>query len=164
VARPLYASAVRRYVITAAAVGLVVVLLTLGAISFVRWKAAGRPHEIVPPAGATAWRPEGPITGNERDAGDRAAIISRWLRTDRGEATVRIYTMPDGAPWLQARKLVATQLDHWEQIGDCGDRPEARLLECAWREPTRWWPREVQLAMLRQDGQVALIIGSGPAA
>ena len=143
---------------------LLIVLLALGVVAWVRWDAAGQPHEIVPPAGATAWRPEGPVTKNERDAGDRAAIIGMWLRTDRGDAHVRIYEMAPDASWLQARKLVATQLDHWEQIGDCAEPPLALLLECAWREPTRWWPREVQLAMLRQPGRSALIIGSGPAA
>ncbi|MEU4695300.1 hypothetical protein [Actinoplanes sp. NPDC023714] len=154
----------RRFSITAVAVGTVVVLLTLGAISFVRWKAAGRPHEIAPPAGASAWLPEGEVTPAERDVGDRAAIIGRWLRNDRGDATVRIYAMPAGSPWLRARKLVATQLDHWEQIGDCADRPQARILECGWREPTRWWPREVQLTMLRRpagSAQDFVIIGSG---
>ena len=71
--------------------------------------------------------------------------------------------MPAGSPWLQARKLVATQLDHWEQLGDCADRPQAVILECGWREPTRWWPREVQLTMLRPAGSAVdfVIIGSG---
>ncbi|MEV4347085.1 hypothetical protein AB0J83_21730 [Actinoplanes sp. NPDC049596] len=89
------------------------------------------------------------------------------MRNDRGKANVRIYAMPAGSPWLQSRQVVATQLDHWEQVGGCADRPEAVLVECAWREPTRWWPREVELAMMRlpaSNGRPAstfVIIGSG---
>ena len=56
---------------------------------------------------------------------------------------------PAGSPWLQSRKVIATQLDHWEQVGDCADNLEATIVECAWREPTRWWPREVTLTMMR---------------
>ncbi|MET0415332.1 MAG: hypothetical protein ABW022_04865 [Actinoplanes sp.] len=131
----------------AAVAGLVlVVLLTLGAIAFVRWRAAGVAHVIAPPAGAVTQLPEGAY---ESVVIDRAHLIARGLRNDRGAATVRTYALPPASPWLQSRKLVATQLDHWEQIGDCTDNPEARLLECAWREPTRWWPREVRLTMLR---------------
>ncbi len=75
--------------------------------------------------------------------------------------------MPPGSPWLQARKVVASQLDHWEQLGDCAEDPDARIVECSWREPTCWWPRDVQLTLLRPSppgatGDAAfLIIGSG---
>jgi hypothetical protein len=148
---------------------LLVVLLTLGAIALVRWEAAGVAHVITPPAGAVTRFPES--GGYEKVVVDRAYIIARGLRTDRGPATVRAYALPPDAPWLQSRKIVATQLDHWEQIGDCADNPEARIVECAWREPTRWWPREVQLTMMRpppaeEDREgwpdlTVLIIGSG---
>jgi hypothetical protein len=150
---------------------LLIVLLTLAAIASVRWRAAGVAHEITPPAGAVAYLPEG--APYERTVLDRATLIARGLRSDRGPATVRTYTLPPDSPWLQARKIVATQLDHWEQIGSCADRPEARILECAWREPTRWWPREVRLTLLRpppaeanDDGwphRTFLIIGSARA-
>ncbi|BBH68054.1 hypothetical protein ACTI_47390 [Actinoplanes sp. OR16] len=163
----------RRRLIAATACLLLIVLLTLTTLSLVRWKAAAHPKPIVPPAGATPWSPSGPITDYERDVGNRAAIIATWLRTDRGDATVRVYTLPPDSPWLQSRKLVATQLDHWEQVGDCTDRPESRILECAWQEPTRWWPRKVQLTMLRPPPPgrpnpsnwpdiTTLIIGSAP--
>jgi hypothetical protein len=70
--------------------------------------------------------------------------------------------MPPQSPWLQSRKIVATQLDHWEQLGDCADNPQAQIVECAWREPTRWWPREVRLTMLRPaPDRTFVIIGSG---
>jgi len=145
------------------------VLLTLGALARVRWRAAGVAHAITPPAGAVPHSPEG--DGYERAVFDRASIIARRLRTDRGKATVRTYAVPPDSPWLQLRMSVATQLDHWEQLGACTDNPAARLLECGWREPTRWWPREVQLTMVRpppasgsSDGKpelTFLIIGSG---
>ena len=148
---------------------LLVVLLALGAIAFVRWEAAGAAHVISPPAGAVPQVPDG--RGYETVVVDRAHIIALGLRNDRGAATVRTYVLPPASPWLQARKIVATQLDHWEQIGDCADNPEARIVECAWREPTRWWPREVRLTMMRpppagedRDGRpdrTFLIIGSG---
>ena len=167
-----YTPAVRigRRRLSAAIAGLLLVVsVTLGAMAYVRWKAAGVAHVITPPAGASTRFPE---SGRyERLVIDRAGIIARRLRTERGPATVRSYTLPPNSPWLQSRKIVATQLDHWEQIGDCADDPRSRLLECAWREPTRWWPREVQLTMLRpppaaenQDGWPDLtivIIGSG---
>ena len=148
---------------------LLVVLVGLGALAFVRWEAAGVPHAISPPAGAVTQVLRG--EGYERVVVDRAHIIALGLRSERGTATVRTYALPTGSPWLQARKVVATQLDHWEQIGDCVDNPEARIVECAWREPTRWWPREVQLTMVRpppasenRDSRpdlTFLIIGSG---
>ncbi|MET0426739.1 MAG: hypothetical protein ABW046_22925 [Actinoplanes sp.] len=144
---------------------LLVGVVVVAAIGFVRWKAAGVAHVITPPAGASAG------VEFERDVVDRAGIIARALRNDRGKATVRAYALPPGSPWLQARQVVATQLDHWEQIGDCADRPEATIVECAWREPTRWWPREVVLTMMRLppagregDGRprsTFVIIGSG---
>ncbi|AGZ45075.1 hypothetical protein [Actinoplanes friuliensis] len=147
----------RRWV--AAVAGLLLLAgLVLGAVAVLRWKAAGVPHPITPPAAGEAQE-------YDRVVLDRASIIGRSLRNDRGDATVRIYAMPPGSPWLQARKIVATQLDHWEQLGACTDRPEARILECAWREPTRWWPRRVQLTMLRppagEQGLTVVIIGSG---
>jgi hypothetical protein len=84
---------------------------------------------------------------------------------------VRAYALPPGSPWLQARQVVATQLDHWEQIGDCADDAGAAIVECAWREPTRWWLRRVVLTMMRipaaggdDDGRsrsVCVVIGSG---
>ncbi len=142
---------------------LLVVLLALAAITLVRWNAAGDPRAITPPAGATAQ------PGNERVVIDRAGIIARILRNDRGPATVRSYAMPPGSPWLRARQVVATQLDHWEQLGDCADNPEGAIVECAWREPTRWWPRTVMLTMLRlsptggaADRPTFLVIGSAP--
>jgi hypothetical protein len=149
----------------AGVVGLVlVVLLGAGAVALVRWNAAGVAHAIAPPAGAIDEVPERAVL-------DRAGIIARSLRSERGAATVRTYVLPAKSPWLQARKIVATQLDHWEQLGDCADRPEARIVECAWREPTRWWPREVRLTMLRPppaaentDGwpdRTFVVIGSG---
>lgn len=126
---------------------LLIVILVFAAVGFRRWKAAGVAHLIAPPAGAAA--PSFDSPKNERDVADRAGIIARSLRNDRGKPTVRIYAVPPGSPWLQARKVVATQLDHWEQIGDCADSIQATIVECAWREPTRWWPREVALTMLR---------------
>ncbi|MEU8233360.1 hypothetical protein AB0C12_27590 [Actinoplanes sp. NPDC048967] len=136
---------------------LLVVLLTLGALALVRWRAAGVPHAISPPAGAVV-----ESAGDERVVLDRAGIIARGLRNDRGAATVRAYAMPPGSPWLQSRQIVATQLDHWEQLGDCADDPRARIVECAWREPTRWWPREVRLTMMRPaPDHTFVIIGSG---
>ncbi|WP_213010535.1 hypothetical protein [Paractinoplanes toevensis] len=148
---------------------MLVVVIALAAIALLRWKAAGVAHSISPPAGATA--PSFRTPKYERDVGDRAAIIARRLRNDRGRATVRSYAMPPGSPWMQAQKVVATQLDHWEQVGDCADNPEATIVECTWREPTRWWPREVALTMLRlpsagearsdRTGATFVIIGSG---
>jgi hypothetical protein len=136
---------------------LLVVVLTLGALALVRWRAAGVPHAISPPAGAVV-----ESAGYERVVLDRAGIIARGLRNDRGAATVRTYAMPPQSPWLQSRQIVATQLDHWEQLGDCADNPQAQIVECAWREPTRWWPREVRLTMLRPaPDRTFVIIGSG---
>jgi hypothetical protein len=148
---------------------LLVGVLGVGTLGLVRWNAAGEVHPIDPPGGAIAWAPGGGAW--ERTVADRAAIIARGLRSERGPARVRSYVLPAGSPWLQSRKIVATQLDHWEQRGDCADRPEARIVECVWREPTRWWPREVRLTMLRppppeanRDGwpdRTFVIIGSG---
>jgi hypothetical protein len=143
---------------------LLVVALVLAAIAVTRWKAAGVAHPVTPAAGATPPDFDGP--GYRRDVADRANIIARRLRNDRGKATVRIYAMPPGSPWLQSRQVVATQLDHWEQLGDCADHPDASIVECAWREPTRWWPREVMLTMMRlprtSEGRPTfVIIGSG---
>jgi hypothetical protein len=147
---------------------LLIVVVVFAAVGFMRWKAAGVAHVVAPPAGAAT--PSFDSAKNERDVANRANIIARGLRNDRGKATVRIYTVPPGSPWLQSRKVVATQLDHWEQIGDCADDLEATIVECAWREPTRWWPREVALTMLRLppasgegDGPrpTFVIIGSG---
>ena len=146
----------RRRLSAAIAVVLLLVALTVATIAHVRYEAAGVPHPITPPAGAAVEAPY------ERVVLDRASIIARGLRNDRGAATVRTYAVPPGSPWLQSRKIVATQLDHWEQLGDCADDPAARLLECGWREPTRWWPRQVQLTMVRLPGRTFLIIGSGP--
>jgi hypothetical protein len=153
----------------AVAVLLLIVVLVFAAVGFMRWEAAGVAHLIAPPAGAAT--PSFDSAKNERDVADRAGIIARSLRNDRGKATVRIYAVPPGSPWLQTRKVVATQLDHWEQIGDCADNIEATIVECAWREPTRWWPREVALTMLRlppangegtnRPASTFVIIGSG---
>ena len=142
---------------------LAIVVLALGAAGYLRRKAAGVARVIAPPAGATTYVP----TGSDDDGvvGDRAGIIARSLRNDRGAATVRTYSLSPETPWLQARKSVATQLDHWEQIGACTDTLEARIVECAWREPTRWWPREVQLTLMRpsRDSDATfLIIGAAP--
>ncbi|WP_250030987.1 hypothetical protein [Paractinoplanes maris] len=151
----------RRRVGAATAGLLLLVVLALGAVAALRWRAAGVAHAITPPAGAV---PGAPF---ERVVLDRAGIIGRSLRNDRGTATVRSYSLPPGSPWLQSRQIVATQLDHWEQLGDCQDNPEATILECAWREPTRWWPRMVQLTMLRlhpsdaAPARTFVIIGSG---
>jgi hypothetical protein len=140
---------------------LLVVVLGLAAIALTRWKAAGVAHPISPPPGAATPSFEG--AGYEKDVADRASIIARGLRNDRGKAMVRIYALPPGSPWLRSRQVVATQLDHWEQIGDCADRPEATIVECAWREPTRWWPRQVVLTMVRSSrpGSTFVVIGSG---
>ena len=138
---------------------LLVVAVGLAAVAVVRWRAAGVAHAITPPAGATLPSPDGP--GFDRDVLDRAGIIARSLRSDRGDATVRTYAMPSGSPWLHSRKVVATQLDHWERIGDCRDNPEGVIVECAWREPTRWWPRQVVLTMMRLPSATYVIIGSG---
>ena len=170
--RPAYTAAVRidRRRLSAALAGLlVVVLLILGSLAGVRWSAAGEPTEVIPPSGATTQLPEG--EQYETVVDNRAHIIALGLRTDRGAPAIGTYALPPGLPWLQARKLVATQLDHWEQIGDCADNPEARTVECRWREPTRWWPREVRIALMRPPpaGQprngwpdvTILIIGAG---
>jgi hypothetical protein len=151
-------------------VGLLLLAIVIsGALALVRRKAAGVAHPVTPPAGAVPQVTDG--DGYERLIRDRAGIIARGMRNDRGAATVRTYALPPDSPWLRSRQTVATQLDHWEQLGDCADRPDARLLECAWREPTRWWPREVRLTMLRppppaenHDGwpdRVFVIIGTG---
>jgi len=152
--------------VAAAAGLLLIVALALAVIAYTRWKAAGVAHAIAPPPGAAT--PDFDGAGYERDVADRANIIARSMRNDRGKATVRIYAMPPRSPWLQSRQVVATQLDHWEQIGDCADRPEATIVECAWREPTRWWPREVVLTMVRLSPAKAdrptstfVVIGSG---
>ncbi|WP_229076358.1 hypothetical protein [Actinoplanes sp. DH11] len=158
----------RRRLVAALASLLLIVLLVLGTIASVRWRAAGEPHPISPPAGAVPQSHQG--DGYQRTVFDRAGIIARGLRNDRGDATVRVYALPPDSPWLQARKIVATQLDHWEQVGSCADRAEAEIVECAWREPTRWWPREVRLTMLRpppgenrdgRPGHPFVVIGSG---
>ncbi|KUL23545.1 hypothetical protein [Actinoplanes awajinensis] len=157
-----------RRLLGVAVAGLVLVI-ALGAIALVRWKAAGVAHALVPPTGAATPSFLGPEY--ERDVADRGALIALRLRSDRGRATVRSYAMPPGSPWLQSRELVATQLDHWEQVGDCADDLEATIVECTWREPTRWWPREVALTMMRlpsagkarsdRTGATFVIIGSG---
>jgi hypothetical protein len=148
---------------------VLVVAIALAATALLRWKASGVAHAIAPPAGAAAPSFDG--AGYERDVADRAALVALRLRNDRGRATVRSYAMPPGSPWLQSRKVVATQLDQWEQVGDCADNLEATIVECAWREPTRWWPREVTLTMMRlpsagaaradRTGATFVIIGSG---
>jgi hypothetical protein len=153
----------------AVAVLVLVAVIALAAIALVRKNAAGVAHAISPPPGAAA--PSYRNTEDERNVVDRVTLVALKLRNDRGDATVRAYAMPPGSPWLQSRKVVATQLDHWEQVGDCADNPEATIVECTWREPTRWWPREVALTMLRlpsadaarsgQTGATYVIIGSG---
>jgi hypothetical protein len=155
--------------VAAVTVFLLVVLLTPGAIAAVRWKTAGVPHDIMPPAGATTQLPEG--ERYETVVDNRAHIIALGMRNDRGAATVRTYALPPASPWPRSREIVATQLDRWEQIGDCADNLEARIVECVWREPTRWWPREVRLTMMRPPpaGEerggwpdlTILIVGSG---
>jgi hypothetical protein len=159
----------RRRLHAAIAATLVVALLTLGAVAFVRWNGAGVPHDIVPPDGATTQLPEG--ERYETVVDNRALVIALAMRNDRGPATVRTYALPPDSPWQQSRETVATQLDGWEQIGDCADNAEARIVECAWREPARWWPREVRATMMRpppagedRNGWpdlTVLIIGSG---
>jgi hypothetical protein len=159
----------RRHLGAAVAGLLLVAFVALGAIASVRWRAAGVAHVITPPAGAVAPLPE--EGEDQRVVLDRAGIVARGLRNDRGAATVRAYALPPGSPWLRSRMIVATQLDHWEQLGSCADDPRATIVECAWREPTRWWPREVRLTMLRlppatenrdgRPGRTFLIIGSG---
>ena len=148
---------------------LLAVALTLGGLALVRRNAAGTARTVSPPGGAVTALPEGGT--HQRLVLDRAAIVDRSLRNDRGRATVRTYVLPEDSPWLRSRQIVATQLDHWEQLGDCRDRPGSVIVECAWREPTRWWPRTVQLTMLRppppgqnRDGwpdRTFVIIGSG---
>jgi hypothetical protein len=141
---------------------LVVVVAGLGAVGFLRWRGAGVARVISPPAGAVS-----PAGEYERVVVDRAHIVALGLRSERGAATVRTYAVPPGSPWLQARKIVATQLDHWRQVGSCADDAAAVIVECAWREPTRWWPREVRLTMVRLPpdsggaGRTFVIIGSG---
>jgi hypothetical protein len=143
---------------------LAVAGLALGAVALVRYRAAGVAHPIRPPEGAVTPA----MTDDQRAVIDRGTIVALGLRNDRGDATVRSYQVPAGSPWLRSRQVVATQLDHWEQLGDCTDRPAASIVECAWREPARWWPREVTLTMLRLPataGNTArptfVIIGSG---
>jgi hypothetical protein len=126
---------------------LLVVVVALAVLAGLRWRAAGVARVIAAPPGAVI--PSFDDPGDERDVGDRADIVARRLRNDRGKATVRVYALPPGSPWLQARKVVATQIDHWEQLGDCADDLRATIVECSWREPTRWWPREVALTMVR---------------
>ena len=144
---------------------LLLVLLALGTLALIRWQAAGTARPITPPADAVPFRSGG--GPDDRIVLDRALIVARSLRTERGVATVRTYELPPGSPWLQARKIVATQLDHWEQLGDCVDDPDARIVECSWREPARWWPRDVQVTLLRpgrpgeERDTAFLIIGSG---
>lgn len=145
---------------------LLVIAAALGVIAYVRWKSAGSAHAITPPPGATV-----PADGFDLDVVNRSGIVALRMRNDRGKPTVRTYEVPSGSPWLQSRKIVATQLDHWEQLGDCADNPDATIVECAWREPTRWWPREVSLTMLRlppatdnDAGRTYVIIGSAPGA
>ncbi|WP_127507071.1 hypothetical protein [Actinoplanes solisilvae] len=162
----------RRRLGFALAILLLVSFSALSATAFVRWRAAGTAHDIAPPAGAVAQLSDG--GRYETVVADRAHIIALGLRSDRGAPTVRTYALPPDSPWLQSRKIVATQLDHWEQVGSCADDRQARIVECAWREPTRWWPREVRLTMMRpppatenRDGwpdATFLIIGSGRAA
>ncbi|MFG1610884.1 hypothetical protein [Actinoplanes sp. NPDC049265] len=154
----------RRRAVAAVAGLLVVAGLTLGAVALVRYRAAGVAHPIAPPEGAVTPA----MTDDQRAVIDRGVIVALGLRNDRGDATVRSYELPAGSPWLRSRQVVATQLDHWEQIGDCADRPEATIVECAWREPTRWWPREVTLTMLRLPAKAGdtsrptfVVIGSG---
>ncbi|WP_436528886.1 hypothetical protein [Actinoplanes sp. HUAS TT8] len=148
---------------------LVVGLLAVGGIALVRWRAAGRPQAIVPPDGATTSLPEG---GAYRvDVETRAGIIALGLRSGRGKATVTTYAMDLNSSWIQTRDLIAGQLGRWERLGDCADDPRARMVECTWREPTRWWPREVRIAVMRppaagqdRDGwpdRTVLLIGSG---
>lgn len=157
----------RRRLLGAAAGVLVAVVVVVGGAGLVRWNAAGTAHEITPPADTGTSLPVGAY---RTDVETRAAIIAIGLRTDRGNAFVRTYALPPNSPWLRARQSIATQLDHWEQAGDCADRPQARIVECTWREPTRWWPREVRLTMMRppagpdRDGWpdlTILLIGSG---
>ena len=162
----------RRRLSAAIAGFLLVIVMLLGVIALLRWRAAGTAHEILPPAQATTQLPEG--DQYETVVNTRAHIIALALRNDRGPATVHTYALPPNSPWLQSQKRVATQLDHWRQTDDCADNPDARILECTWREPTRWWPREVRLTMMRppppgepRNGWPDLtivIIGSAPGA
>nr|WP_221380889.1 hypothetical protein [Actinoplanes polyasparticus] len=161
----------RRRLSAAIAGFLLVIVVLLGAITLVRWRAAGTAHEILRPAQASTQLPEGEY---ETVVDNRANIIALALRNDRGPATVHTYALPPNSPWLQTQKRVATQLDHWPQTGDCTDNPDARILECTWREPTRWWPREVRLTMMRPPppgeprsgwpNLTIVIIGSAPGA
>lgn len=137
----------RRRLGATVAVLLLTALLATAAIAFARWRAAGVARDIVPPAGATTQLPEG--ERYETVVDNRALLIALGMRNDRGAATVRTYALPPESPWPQTQQLIATQLDGWQQIGDCADNPAARIVECAWREPTRWWPRKVQITMMR---------------
>lgn len=138
-------------------------------MALVRWTTAGAAHDVVPPAGATTQLPEG--ERYETVVDNRANAITLGLSNDRGPAAVSTYALPPESPWPQARDAVAAQLDGWEQVGDCADNADARLVECAWREPARWWPREVRATMMRPptagDDRAGwpdltiLIIGSG---
>ena len=126
---------------------LLLLVLTPAVLAFGRWRSAGVARDIVPPAGATTRLPEG--GRYETVVDNRALIVALGMRNDRGAATVRTYALPPESPWPQMREVIATQLDGWERVGDCADNPQARIVECAWREPTRWWPREVRLTMMR---------------
>ena len=63
---------------------------------------AGTARAISPPGGAVTTLPEGGTY--QRLVIDRANIVARSLRNDRGRAIVRTYVLPKKSPWLQSRR------------------------------------------------------------
>ncbi|WP_433830454.1 hypothetical protein ACQP2E_10905 [Actinoplanes sp. CA-015351] len=120
--------------------------LTLGVLAGVRWTAAGEPLTITPPAGADERLPEGgyePVIDNE------ASDVHRTLESDRGSAEVGTYAVPPATTWDDVSSVVAGQLgEGWQRFGDCADTGK-RVITCRWEEPSRWWPRSVQVVLMR---------------
>lgn len=114
-------------------------------VAGVRWTAAGEPVSVTAPPGASTTLPEGAY---ELVVDNRAHELYVDLRTDRGDPEVDTYAMPLATGWEEVRSAVAGQLDGWKQAGSCPDRGQW-LVQCAWSEPTRWWPRTVWIVFLR---------------
>jgi hypothetical protein len=144
-----------------------IVILAVAALGGVRWFTAREHLSITAPAGASEKLPEG---GYEVVVDLRFSEVHQDLRTDRGAASVRTYTMPLDTSWDQVRSAVAGQLDGWEQAGDClGSNQQHDL--CTWTEPARWWPRQVKIVFIRPPKKAEdraawpdnnfLVIGSG---
>jgi hypothetical protein len=143
------------------------VILALAALGGARWFTAGEHLAITAPAGASEKLPEG---GYEVFVDLRFSEVHQDLRTDRGAASVRTYTMPLDTSWDQVRSTVAGQLDGWEQAGDCTGSNQQQV-RCTWTEPARWWPRQVKVVFIRPPekaedrtawpGRTFLVIGSG---